>query len=56
MALFLVRDGHRLVWVVKLTDDVVMFCYDGPLCRFCQSHTCTSTSSLTRNCSINRSA
>lgn len=39
MALFLVRDGHRLVWVVKLTDDVVMFCYDGHLCRFCQSHT-----------------
>lgn len=37
MALFLVRDGHRLVWVVKLTDDLVMFCYDGHLCRFCQS-------------------
>lgn len=39
MALFLVRNGKRLVWVVKLTDDVVMFCYDGHLCRFCQSHT-----------------
>lgn len=38
MTLYLALDKQRPVWVVKLTYDAVMYCYDGHLDRFCQSH------------------